>query len=176
MLTGVHSLVAFMQAGINFHLFPFLTDQGFSEINAVLVLSSINVAGAVGSVSGGLFVEKFRVQRVLCANILVSGLVFFLLYRTVGSGGANKSIMLAVFILAILQGVFHGSRMPLLNIAYPVSKPVTKIRYCLYNNGRPFIINICARRRISCSTCSCNDVQCVLWNKISLDRFIRIHC
>ena len=118
MLACAHSLVTFSQASINFHIFPFLTDQGFSEVSAVLVLSIINIAGAVGSVSGGLFAEKYRIQSVLCVNILVSGLVFLCLYQTVLSGAAAASVVGMVFFLAVLQGVLHGARMPLLNVAW----------------------------------------------------------
>jgi len=35
-LTFLHSLLPFIQADINFHLFPFLTDKGLEEMTAVL--------------------------------------------------------------------------------------------------------------------------------------------
>ena len=83
-----------------------------------MILSIIAIAGAVGSVAGGLFVERFRLQSVLCINILASGLVFLLLYQAVGLGAADVWGVVMVFLMSILHGAFHGARMPLLNIAW----------------------------------------------------------
>jgi MFS family permease len=118
MLTFLNCLIPFLQAGINFHIYPFLTDQGSSEMSAVLILSTISVFGMIGSPIWGILVEKFRIQGLLTINVLASGLVFLLLYWAVKfkvDGALGTGI---VFFLAALHGAFHGGRHPMINLAW----------------------------------------------------------
>jgi MFS family permease len=116
MLTLMHSLLPFMNAGINFHIYPFLTDQGIREVIAVMILSTIAVFGAVGSVVWGTFAEKVRIQGLMAANVFVNGLVFLLLYWVVLFQYIGGLGIGTVFFLAALHGLFHGGRMPMLDV------------------------------------------------------------
>ncbi len=114
MLTFLNILIPFLQAGINFHIYPFLTDQGFSEITAVLILSTISVFAMVGSPIWGMLAERFRIQGLLTVNVFGNGLIFLLLYWAVKfkfEGILGTGI---IFFLAALHGIFHGGRNPMI--------------------------------------------------------------
>jgi MFS family permease len=118
MLTFLNSLIPFLQAGINFHIYPFLTDQGYSEMTAILILSTISVSGMVGSAIWGMLVERFRIQGLLTVNVLGNGLVFLLLYWAVKfqfDGVLGTGI---IFFLAAVHGTFHGGRNPMITIVW----------------------------------------------------------
>ncbi len=114
-LTLLYSLIPFGQAGINFHLYPFLTDQGLSETTAVLILSTFSAFGMAGSVIWGMFTERFRIQNVLAVNIIGNGLIFILLFWVVQFKIAGTGI---IFFLAALHGIFHGGRNPMFPVIW----------------------------------------------------------
>jgi len=118
MLTVVCSLAPFVQAGINFHIFPFLTDQGLTEATSVMILSTIAVFGAVGALTWGLLTERFNVRNLLAVNGIASGLVFFLLFITVKNALFGRFGTGAIFLLAAFQGVLHGGRLPMLSLIW----------------------------------------------------------
>jgi len=119
MLTAAHSLIPFVQAGINFHLYPFLTDCGFAPITAVLVLAVINFSGAFGSVSWGVFAEKINVKTLLAINAFFSSLLFLAIYRTALLKASGHTLIGILFLLSVFYGVTSGGRPPLLNIIWP---------------------------------------------------------
>lgn len=117
-LTLITSLIPFMQAGINFHIYPFLTDQGFSETTAVFILSTIALFGMVGSPIWGMLTEKFRIQHLLTVNVVGNGLIFLVLYLAIrfkfdGAWGIG-----IIFLLAALHGIFHGGRNPMIPVVW----------------------------------------------------------
>jgi MFS family permease len=117
-LTLITSLIPFLQAGINFHIYPFLTDQGFSETTAVFILSTIALFGMVGSPIWGMLTERFCIQRLLTANVVGNGLIFLVLYLAIRfkfDGALGISI---IFLLAALHGIFHGGRNPMLPVIW----------------------------------------------------------
>ncbi len=118
MLTALNSLIPFLQAGINFHIYPFLTDQGFSEITAVLVLSTISFFGMIGSAIWGLLTDKLRIQSLLTVNVIGNGLIFLALYWAVQFKFVNVLGVGIVFFLAALHGIFHGGRNPMITIVW----------------------------------------------------------
>ena len=118
MLTFLNSLIFFLQAGINFHTYPFLTDQGFSEMTAVFILSTISVFGMVGSTMWGLLTERFRIQGLLMINALGSGLIFLSLYWAVRFRFEDVLGTGIIFFLAALHGIFHGGRNPMMVLAW----------------------------------------------------------
>lgn len=118
LLVSVHSLIMFVQSGINFHLYPFLTDQGISPMTAVMVLTVLNVSGAFGSVGWGMFSEKIRLQNLLAVNVAVNGLVFLALYRFVLLNRADSWETVILFSLVALHGIVLGGRPPLLNVMW----------------------------------------------------------
>ena len=117
-LTFLSSLIPFGQAGINFHLYPFLTDQGLSETTAVLILSTFAAFGMAGSALWGMLTERFRIQNLLAINVIGNGLIFLLLYWVVQYkfGGASGTGI--IFFLAALHGIFHGGRNPMLPVIW----------------------------------------------------------
>ena len=118
LLVSVHSLILFVQSGVNFHLYPFLTDQGIGPVTAVLALTVINVSGAVGSVGWGIFSEKIRVQTLLAINVIVNGLTFLAIYRFVQLSAADSWVIGVLYSLVALHGVMLGGRMPLINVIW----------------------------------------------------------
>lgn len=118
MLTLFYSLIPFLQAGINFHIYPFLTDQGFSEMTAVLILTTISVSGMAGSAVWGMLVEKFRIQTLLLVNVFFNGLVFLSLYLAVIFKLHHAMGTGIIFFLAALHGTCLGGRNPMMTIAW----------------------------------------------------------
>ena len=108
-----------MQAGINFHLYPFLTDQGFSETTAVLILSTVAVFGMAGSPIWGTLTERFRIQHLLAANVdrEWSDISCAVIGRSCSNLTARWGIGI-IFFLAALHGIFHGGRNPMLPVIW----------------------------------------------------------
>jgi MFS family permease len=117
-LTFLSSLIPFVQAGINFHLYPFLTDQGLSETSAVLIISTFAVFGMAGSVLWGTLTERFRIQNLLAVNVIGNGLIFLLLYWVVQLKIGGASATGIIFFMAALHGIFHGGRNPMLPVIW----------------------------------------------------------
>ncbi|MBM4312927.1 MAG: MFS transporter [Deltaproteobacteria bacterium] len=114
MLIILSSLIPFAQAGLNFHIFPYLTDQGFNEMTAVLILSTFAFSGMAGSAIWGTLSDRVRIQTLLAANLAGNGVIYLALYWLVQfrpEGAPGVSIL---FALAALQGIFHGGRGPML--------------------------------------------------------------
>ena len=110
LLNLMHCLVLFSGAGINFHVFPFLTDGKFSPQTAVLVLSTIAVSSGIGSLVMGFFAEKYETRKLLSANFVVCGVVFLSIFWLARGRG--------IFIFALLFGTLRGGLMPLLPLIW----------------------------------------------------------
>ncbi len=117
-LTLLNSLIPFQQAGINFHLYPFLTDQGFSEATAVSLLSIVALTGMVGAPLWGALTERVHIQRLLAANVVGNGVVFLALYWAILSRPEGPWGMGLIVLLASLHGIIHGGRNPLLPVIW----------------------------------------------------------
>ncbi len=118
LLTAAWGLVQFVQAGMNFHIFPFLTDQGVRPVTAVIFLAVMQVSSAAGSVGWGFLAEKYRVNYMLASNVFLNGLAFFLVYQ-VGMLKISGSLgILILFIMATLNGLSYGGRNPLINTVW----------------------------------------------------------
>jgi MFS family permease len=118
-LTFLSGLMTFTQAGINFHLYPFMTDHGVNEISAVLVLSTIAAFGALGAVLWGFFAERIRIQSLLGINSFCSCLIFLILFLTVKSELFVTVGVGVLFLLAASYGILHGGRMPIMAMVWP---------------------------------------------------------
>jgi len=114
MLTLLSSLIPFAQAGINFHLYPFLTDQGLSETTAVLILTTFALFGMAGSALWGMLTERFHVQNLIALNLVGNGFIFLFLYWFVQFKWGGASGIGIIFFLAALHGLCHGGRSPML--------------------------------------------------------------
>jgi len=118
LLTTVHSLIPFVQAGINFHMYPFLTDCGIAPMTAVMVLAVINFSGAFGSISWGVCAEKISAKILLAVNVFIGGLLFLAIYWTALLKASNHTLIGMLFLLSVFYGVAYGGREPLLNIIW----------------------------------------------------------
>ena len=117
-LTFLNSLIPFAQGGINFHIYPFLTDQGFSQTTAVWILTTFAVSGMAGSAAWGILTERFPIQRLLTANVIGNGLIFLLLYWAVQFKFDGALGTATIFLLAALHGIFHGGRNPMMSVIW----------------------------------------------------------
>lgn len=117
-LTSINSLIPFAQAGINFHIYPFLTDQGFTQTTAVWVLTTFAVSGMAGSAIWGVLTERVRIQPLLAANVIGNGLIFLLLFWAVRFRFEGVSGTVVIFLLAALHGIFHGGRHPMIPLIW----------------------------------------------------------
>jgi MFS family permease len=117
-LTLLSCLIPFLQAGINFHIYPFLTDQGFSQTTAVLILTTMAVSGMAGSVAWGMLTERFHIQNTMAANVIGGGLIFLALYWAVHFKIGDPLGTGIVFVMAALHGLFHGGRNPMLSVIW----------------------------------------------------------
>jgi len=115
-LTFITCLIPFVQAGINFHVYPFLTDHGLSQETAVWVLSTVAVFGALGSILWGVLADKFRIQLLLAVNDFGNGFIFLLFYWTVRFKLADEPGTAVVFVLAAIHGIFHGGRNSIISV------------------------------------------------------------
>jgi len=118
LLTIITSLHPFINGGINFHLFPFMTDQGISAVWAITLISTIAISGAAGAISSGFLAERFGNRILLAINGFASGLVFFGFYIAIASGTAQRSGTGVLLLLAVLYGLLHGGRMPLFSLIW----------------------------------------------------------
>ena len=64
--------LAFNIGGLNFNLFPFLTDQGISEAVAAGILTTWSLIGAVGSLGAGFIAERLHVRFVMAIAFAVA--------------------------------------------------------------------------------------------------------
>lgn len=117
-LTAVSSLIPFIHAGINLHIYPFLTDQGIEPITAVFVLTIINTVAAFSSVGWGGLAEKIPVSSLMAVNTFTASLVFLLIFRVVLLGSTGLWGMGIFFTLVVLYGLLFGGRMMMMNLAW----------------------------------------------------------
>lgn len=111
MLVIVTSFIRLSGAGFNFHIFPFLTDQGMSPKTAVLVLSIVAFASAGGSLLLGMLAERYSPKKLLAVSLVILSVLF------VGVFGAVKNVPL-IFALALAVGIVRGGLMPILPVIY----------------------------------------------------------
>ena len=103
--------IGFSGAGVNFHMFPFLTDRGIAPGMAVFVLSIIAVASATGGLILGYLAERFETKNLLAIVVVILGLLFLSLFLAV------RNVPL-LFVFGIFFGALRGGMMPLLPIIW----------------------------------------------------------
>jgi len=112
LLVIMSCLVLFSGAGINFHIFPFLTDRGVSQQAAVFVLTIAAISGAAGGLFLGFLAEKVALKYLLAVVFTLLGVLLLSLFWVVARGGA------VVFVFAIFFGLLRGGMMPLLPLIW----------------------------------------------------------
>ncbi len=66
------SALAFNIGGLNFNLFPFLTDQGISEAVAAGILTVWSLISSIGSLGAGFIAERLHVRFVMAIAFAVA--------------------------------------------------------------------------------------------------------
>jgi OFA family oxalate/formate antiporter-like MFS transporter len=118
LLILVSSIFPFIQAGINFHLFPFLTDRGLSESLSIMLISTFALSGSIGAFSCGFLAERIGSKVLLIINGFASALVFLGFYLAVTYGGSSAGWIGLLFVLQAVTGMMHGGLLPLMSIIW----------------------------------------------------------
>ncbi|MCP4751903.1 MAG: MFS transporter [Proteobacteria bacterium] len=111
LLLIVSSIMLFGGAGTNFHLYPFMTDQGLSPAIAVMVISTVSVCSAFGGLLTGFLAERFSVKHLLAVALASLGIVFVSIFPAVG----HPTL---IFSFAVVFGLLRGGVMPLLPLIW----------------------------------------------------------
>jgi len=117
-VTLLNCLLLFPGAGVNFNIFPFLTDNGVSEASAIPALSIMALSGAAGSLLWGFLVERFRTKYILAIEVIVGGLVLLAFFLTVKTGLIWTLGLGIIYICVGIYGIFVGGVLPLLSILW----------------------------------------------------------
>ncbi len=110
-LIVVSSVIFFVGAGTNFHMFPFLTDNGMSSEISVMVISVIWIFSAFGALGIGFLAEKIPVKTLLGFTMLLLGVLFVTIFWVVES-------VWIVFAFATVYGFIRGALLPLLALIW----------------------------------------------------------
>lgn len=110
-LIGVSCVIFFVGAGTNFHIFPYLTDNGLSAEISVAVISVIWILSAFGGLTIGFLAETFPVKALLGLALGLMGVVFISIFWVVTN-------VWMVFAFAALYGFIRGAVLPLLALIW----------------------------------------------------------
>jgi MFS family permease len=110
-LIALSSFLRFSGAGTNFHIFPFMTDQGISPTLAVLAISVINISGAAGGVILGFLAERFERNKMLAVVLVLLAFAFLSVFLAV-----ERTI--TIFFYAVVFGLLRGGMMPLVPLVW----------------------------------------------------------
>jgi len=110
LLNLLNCFILFSGAGINFHLFPFMTDRGIPPGSAVLILSVIAISSAVGGLILGYTAEKIRPQYLLAVVVVVLSVLFLSLFWAVTSW--------FIIVFGVFFGMLRGGMMPLIPLIW----------------------------------------------------------
>ena len=139
LLTLAGMLNFFAAAGLNLHLFPYLTDSGIDPTIAATVITTWAIFGAIGSVAAGFLAEKITSRRVSLTAILLMALAVvtlpaiqttkwalgFSVIHGLGTGGwLTLELMIPDYFGRRNIGAIRGITAPIRNIAI-ASGPVT---------------------------------------------------
>ncbi len=104
------SALAFNIGGINFNLFPYMTDQGMSEAQAAMILTVWSLVGATGSLIVGFVAEKMHVRFVmaLAFSFATAGVVLLMTTDDVPTA----------LVFALVHGLSFGSLPMLMNLVW----------------------------------------------------------
>ncbi|PIE63153.1 MAG: hypothetical protein CSA25_01470 [Desulfobacter postgatei] len=106
-LVFVMCVIYLVGAGSNFHLFPFMTDQGLPATMAVLVITVLSVCAALGGVLFGFLAEKISVKILMGGVLITIGILFYTVFWAVKSP-------VWIFLFALVYGTIRGGVLPLI--------------------------------------------------------------
>ncbi len=104
------SALAFNIGGINFNLFPYMTDQGLSETEAAAILTVWSLIGATGSLIVGFVAERLHVRFVMAVafSFATGGVALLMLTDDVPTALA----------FSLVHGLSFGSLPMLMNLVW----------------------------------------------------------
>ena len=102
--------LAFNIGGLNFNLFPFLTDQGISSAAAAGILSTWSVISVVGSLGAGFLAERLHVRYVMAIAFVAATAGIFTLILT-------ESVPMALLFAAV-HGLSFGALPMLMQLVW----------------------------------------------------------
>jgi len=106
-LVFVMCVIYLVGAGSNFHLFPFMTDQGLPPTTAVLVITVLSVCAALGGVLFGFLAERISVKKLMGGVLITIGILFYSVFWAV-----KEPVWM--FIFAVVYGTIRGGVLPLI--------------------------------------------------------------
>jgi MFS family permease len=106
LLTLLTAIIPFIFASTNFHLFPFLTDQGFTEMAGILMLVVSAIVAGLGMVVWGFLAERFGTQLLIAINFLIGGFVIITIFWFVAAGIPGITAALRLVIVLFLVGLY----------------------------------------------------------------------
>jgi MFS family permease len=110
-LLGVaSSFTYFVGAGVNLHLYPYLTDRGLTPPDAILAASSFFSVAAVGAVVWGAFLDRIPLRFALGAVLAIAGLSMGLLMMT--------DNLLTALAFAVLYGMAFGGTQTIISVMW----------------------------------------------------------
>ncbi len=110
-LIVISCVILFVGAGTNFHIFPFLNDNGLSPEIAVTVISVVWILSAFGGLTIGFLAERIPVKILLGASLGLLGVVFISIFWVVTS-------VWLLFAFAVVYGFIRGALLPLLALIW----------------------------------------------------------
>lgn len=106
-LVFVMCVIYMVGAGSNFHLFPFMTDQGLPPTTAVLVITVLSACAALGGILFGFLAERISVKLLMGGVLITIGILFFSVFWAVKDP-------VWMFIFAVVYGIIRGGVLPLI--------------------------------------------------------------
>lgn len=111
LLIAMSSFLLFSGAGVNFHMYPFLTDKGISPATAVFLLGIAAISSAGGGLFFGMLAERFPAKLILTAALIFLAVMFFFIFWII-------KMKAMLFIFAVIFGVLRGGSMPLIPLIW----------------------------------------------------------
>jgi MFS family permease len=117
-LVLLNCILLFCGGGVNFHVYPFLTDMGVSDETAVLAVSVMALCGALGGLVWGVLTEKSSTKTLLSIEVGVGGLAFLIFFWFLRAGMIWTVGVGFIFIFVGIYGFLFGGIYPLLSILW----------------------------------------------------------
>ena len=117
-LVLLNCILLFCGGGVNFHVYPFLTDMGVSGETAVLAVSIMAICGALGGLVWGFLTEKSSSKLLLSIEVGLGGLIFLTFFWVIKAGMIWTVGIGFIFIFVGIYGFSFGGIYPLLSIIW----------------------------------------------------------
>ena len=117
-LVLLNCFLLFCGGGVNFHVYPFLTDMGVSAETSVLAVSIMAFCGALGGLVWGFLTEKSSTRILLSIEVGVGGLAFLTFFLFLKAGMIWTVGVGFIFVFVGIYGFVFGGIYPVLSIIW----------------------------------------------------------